>query len=112
MALDIVSDYVTEARILTQDTVAPFRYPDIDLVLALNMAVLESRRLRPDLWLGVTTLPSFVLNDATPVVVDPQYRVAFLYYICGQAQLRDEEETQDTRAAAFLQMFKNHLTAL
>jgi hypothetical protein len=33
------------------------------------------------------------------------YRVSLLYYICGQAQLRDDENTQDARASVFLNKF-------
>jgi hypothetical protein len=108
-ALVTVQDYITEARVLLQDQVAPYRYPDDDLLTAFNMAVLDSRRLRPDLWIGVTTLPSFTAVDPTTVNIDSQYRTAFVFYICGSAQMRDEEETQDTRAAAFMTAYKNIL---
>lgn len=110
MALDTVSDYVKQARILLLDQVAPYRYPDEDLVQALNMGVLQARRIRPDLFLNsFSSLPSFTSNDATAVNIDEQYRVAFLYFIVGHAQLRDEEDTQDARAGAFLTKFTSQL---
>jgi len=113
MALDTVSDYVTAARVLLQDQISPYRYPDPDLVQALNMGVLEARRLRPDLFLtSFSSLPSFTTNDATAVNIDPQYRVSFVYYICGQAQLRDEEDTQDARATVFLNKFVAQLLSV
>lgn len=182
MALDTISDYVQQARILTQDTVQPYRYPDPDFIQAFEMGALESKRLRPDLWL-YNSLPSFefaqtsfaqspggislnfsslssdiqpgwsissITNSASlpvgvtvgfinpgPVIVlsggtvaaqvqtgdwfafvsaqpviDPMYRMAFVYYMVGQAQLRDEEETQDTRAMMMLQMFEKRLVGL
>lgn len=108
--LNTVADYVAYARVLTQDTVnSPYRYPDDDFVSALNFAIMESRRIRPDMWIGITALPQFTTNDTTAVAIDQQYRIPFVYYMCGQAQLRDEEETQDTRAAAFLNMFTTAL---
>jgi hypothetical protein len=53
-----------------------------------------------------------VANDATPVVLDQQYRVAVIYYIVGHAQLRDEEDTQDQRAAALLGKFQSQMLSL
>lgn len=112
MALDVVSDYVTGARVLLQDKVAPYRYADADLTFALSLAMTEARRLRPDLFLGVAVVPTYAANDSTAVAFDQQYRVAVLYYIVGHAQLRDEEDTQDARAAGFLAKFASHMTAL
>lgn len=112
MALDTVQDYVDRARVLLLDTLAPYRYEDTDLVEALNMGVLEARRLRPELFRSYfrTSLPDYstaAMNAA--VDIDPQYRVAFVYYVCGQAQLRDDENVQDTRAAQFLNLFTSKL---
>jgi len=113
MALDVVSDYVSLARVLLQDTVnSPYRYSDSELVTALSLAFMEAKFLRPDLFLGVTTIPNFTVNDATAVSWDPMYRVAMVYYMCGHAQMRDDEEVQDTRAAAFLALFKAKLGTL
>ena len=115
MALDTVQDYVNRARVLLLDQVEPYRYPTADLVDSLNEGILEARRLRPDLMQSYfrTTLPSYTSTDLTPTVpIDPQYRTAFVYYICGQAQLRDDENTQDSRAAAFLNKFVAQMTTL
>ena len=110
----VVSDYVNYARVLLQDTVAPQRYADNDLVAAFNLAIIESRRLRPDMWIGVTSLPAYSGSDSTVVDthIDPQYQVAFVYYIVGMAQLRDEEPTQDQRAGIFLSRFTQMLLSL
>lgn len=108
MALDTVADYLSSARVLLQDTVSPYRYSDAELVNALNLSLLEARRLRPDLLKGYfrTTIPAYSSGaTSTAVVFDPQYRVALLYYICGHAQLRDDENTQDARATIFLNKF-------
>lgn len=115
MALDTVQDYVDRARVLLLDQVEPYRYPTTDLVEALNEGILEARRLRPDLLKTYlrTSLPDFDgSNMAASVPIDPQYRVAFVYYICGQAQLRDDENTQDSRAAAFLNKFVAQMTSI
>jgi hypothetical protein len=111
-ALATVQDYVTEARRLLQDQTSPYRYPDDDLVSALNLGILTARRLRPDLFLNVSPLPSFSAVDTTVFTMDEQYRVAFIYFIVGHAQLRDEEDTQDNRAAAFIGKFTTQLVTL
>lgn len=112
MALDTVQDYVDRARVLLLDTVEPYRYATDDLVENLNMGILEARRIRPDLLKSYfrTTLPDYSAASLSATVdIDPQYRVAFVYYICGQAQLRDNEEVQDSRAALFLNKFTSQL---
>jgi hypothetical protein len=115
MALDTVQDYLDRARALLLDTVEPYRYSTVDLVQNLNQGILEARRLRPELFLGSldASLPEFtdaVLTASVPI--DPMYRVSFVYYICGHAQLRDEENTQDTRAAAFLNKFTSQMLTI
>lgn len=108
-ALSTVADYVTYARILLQDQVAPYRYPDQDLLLALTSALPDAKKLRPDLFLSTTTLPVFSAVDSTVVPMDQMYRMPILYYVVGMAQLRDDEEVQDQRAAAFLNLFEAKL---
>ena len=108
MALDTVQDYFDRSRVLLQDEVAPYRYHNHDLVENLNMGIMEARRLRPDLLRSYfrTSLPDYSTSTMNATVpIDPMYRVAFVYYICGQAQLRDDENVQDSRAAAFLNKF-------
>lgn len=115
MALDTVQNYVDRARVLLQDTIAPYRYPDSDLVSALGLAVLEARRLRPDVLQSYlrTTLPDFdTAHMSAAVPIDPQYRIAFLYYIVGHAQLRDDENNQDSRAAVFMNKFVSQMLTI
>lgn len=115
MALDVVADYVREARILLQDTVPTYRYADTELISALNLAIMTARRNRPDLFMDVVTIPQFIAADIASgkaFAMDVQYRVAFLFFMVGYAQLRDEEDTQDTRAAAFIGKFTQQLMTL
>ena len=115
MALDTVTDYVAEARVLLQDTVETYRYGTAELVSALNLAIMTARRNRPDLFMEVVTVPQFTVTDAglgTAFAMDVQYRVAFLFFMVGFAQLRDEEDTQDTRAAAFIGKFTQQLMTI
>ena len=115
MALDTVTDYVAEARILLQDTIPTYRYGDAQLISALNLGIQTARRNRPDLFMEVVTLPQFVVGDVaagTAFAMDVQYRVPFLFFMVGFAQLRDEEDTQDTRAAAFIGKFSQQLLTI
>lgn len=122
--LETVQDYVSQARILLQDTVAPYRYDDESLVTALNLAFYEIARIRPDILIGleisqrttsqVDTGDADVSNYSSAYMTDVvglpvQYRVAALYFICGNAQLRDTEDVQDARAAAFINRFTQQL---
>lgn len=114
-ALDTVADYVADARVLLQDAVEPYRYPSAELVENLNLGLLEMRRLRPDLMMTTfrSSIPKYSISSPTTAVAcDVQYRMALLYYICGQAQLRDAEEMQDGRALAFLNRFTAQMLTL
>ena len=115
MALATVQDYIARARTIILDEVEPYRYSNTDLVEGLNMAMLEARRLRPELLAGYfqSEPPTFnSSNLQAGVPIDPQYRPAFVYYICGHVHLRDDEITQDSRAAAFLNKFMAQLLTI
>lgn len=110
-ALNTLADYLSESRTLLQDTIVPYRYSDATLVSALNQGIQESRRSRPDLWLGQSALPAYDAGStSTAVAIDQMYRMAFVYYMCGRAQLSDQEDTEDQRALAFLGKFNSTLT--
>lgn len=111
-ALDTVADYVAQARVLLQDTLAnAYRYSDTEIVQSLNLGMLEARRLRADLFLG-RDVPDYAAADITPVVFDDQFRMSLLYYVVGNCQLRDEEDTQDQRSIALITKFTQQLLAV
>lgn len=102
-----IKDYITSARILLQDTVdMPYRYADADFQLALDLALDEAFRIRPDLFIkvAVTSMVGADIETAEPPI--PRgYQSAFLYYITGHVQLRDDEATTDARASTLLNKF-------
>lgn len=109
-----VTNYVNYARTLLQDTVdSPYRYSTTDLVRSLNIALGEMRKLRPDLFPG-GDFPIFdgAGNDTDVVPVDAMYFMPIVMFMVGYAQLRDDEEVQDQRAAAFLAIFQAKLTTV
>ena len=112
MALDTVANFITEARGLLLDEAVPYRYSDASLVSALNMAIEESYRLRPDMWLSFfeLPLPQYLVAAPTDVVVIPKgFKTAFLFFITGHIQLRDAEDVSDARAGSLLSAFANKL---
>jgi hypothetical protein len=114
--LQNVDGIVGEARTLLQDTVAPYRYSDADLVTELNVAIYEARRIRPDLFLqyrGKNPYPGFTETDMhVPVPFEDVYRPALVYYIVGKCTLRDEEDTDDKRGLGMIQKFTAQLISL
>jgi hypothetical protein len=107
--LNTVADYMADARTLLQDTIPPYRYDDPSLLTALNITLLEARRLRPDLFVfnletkGQTQ--SFTEVDETYVAMEPQFRLAILHGLCAHALERDQEDVQDVRASSLMAQF-------
>jgi hypothetical protein len=132
MTFDTVGDYISDARVLLQDRIVPYRYSTISLVAALNLALLEVRRIRPDLlWDNLDQVPSYDWNDAMSVLVpgtdgnaddddnptwtqwvpiEQQFRTAIVYGIGAHALARDQEDIQDEAANDFRTTFENMLT--
>jgi hypothetical protein len=69
-------------------------------------------RVRPDIFMANGyVVPQFQSNALTALlIIEQQYVPSLIYYTVGMAQLRDDEETQDARAAAFTQRFTQTLT--
>lgn len=113
-ALDTIGQYLEEARRLLQDEVVPYRYPDDDIVDALNIGLMEARRVRADLFLPLFDIPwvnpgGGTIDTATKITFDPMYRSSLVYYVVGRMQLRDDEPTVDQRAAGLIQKFTAQL---
>lgn len=113
MALRTVGEILAQVRVLLQDEdqSAPYRYSDASLVQALNSGLLDSRRLRPDLFHHrVFDVPQYTVADmGKGVDYEPMYVPALINHIVGLAQLRDAEETTDARAAALMNTFTSRL---
>lgn len=107
--LNTVANYITDARTLLQDTIQPYRYDDPSILVAMNVTMLEARRLRPDLFVYNHQFrgqpQAFQANDDTLVDIEPQFRLAILHGMVGHALERDQEDYSDTRASSFLAIF-------
>lgn len=113
-ALDTVDDYISDARTLLQDTIAPYRYDDDSLLVAFNVTLLEARRIRPDLFVFNThnTVPSFTIVDTSEVRMEPPFRLSLVYGLCGHALARDQEDVQDARSTQFMRIFYDMLLGI
>lgn len=113
--LSTITDYITDGRDLIQDTLTPFRYSDDSLVTAMNVTLLEGRRLRPDLFVyrrrppGESQVQHMQANDGTKIDIEEQFRLAFLFGMCAHALMRDQEDIQDERAGIFMSTFTSIL---
>jgi hypothetical protein len=113
MSLETVADLVANARVLLQDRIEPYRYETDQLVAALNIALQDARRIRPDIFLPNFTIPSYSSADMSATIVFPEfYKSALLYFVVGFAHMRDEEATADARATALLGTFNAELTGI
>jgi hypothetical protein len=103
-----VADYIADARTLLQDKIPPYRYDDPSLLTAINMALLETRRQRGDLFAYNRKVKgqvqAFTVVDDTYVVMEPSFRPGLLYRMCGHALARDQEDVQDIRATSFFNL--------
>ena len=96
-----VGDIITEARAILQD-VGGVRWPDATIYQHLNMGLLESRLIRPDLWRATPdTIPQYTSSDSGSALnFELQYRPALVFYVAGLCELEDDEGNQDDRPAA------------
>lgn len=108
-----VTDYLDDARVLLLDEIAPYRYDDTSLLVALNVTLLETRRLRADLFVYTTkdgAVPHFTTNAAQEVPIEAPFRLAIVHGLVAHALERDQEDIQDARAVGFLRIFNQILT--
>lgn len=110
-----VGDLISEVHVLLQDLIPDYRYPEADIVGYLGDVFMDIRRVRPDLARTFfrADFPTFTADTAGKAVVipiDPMYYTAVRDYVLSMCQLRDDENNQDSRAAAFYQRFIAKLT--
>lgn len=88
------------ARVLLNDA-GKDRYSDPDLLAAVNSGVTLAYRLRPDLFFATagTSPAALALGDTFPLSVLYEDPVAI--YAAGRVQLRDTEDTEESKAIAF-----------
>lgn len=101
---------MNDARVLLndefQDANTVTRYTEAQLLGYARQALVEARRVRPDLFLTFLTgaFPAFAAGDEIPM--PEEYHVCLADYITHRAELRDDEFATDGRASALYQKFK------
>lgn len=109
--LNTVASLIADVRVLLLDKVQPYRYTDPELLVALNTALLEGRRLRADLYVTRwgNDVPFYNAVSGEQFCIEAQFRLGFVYGVCAHALLRDDEDVQDARANGFLARFHDVL---
>ena len=112
-----IDDAILEARRILGDsnTDVGYRYSEDMLVRALNSALLEMRRLRPDLFrsyygVGLTQYTTSDLSSSTALPINEMYMPPLAAFMAGWIELSDDEFTVDNRAGILLQRFAQQLT--
>lgn len=108
--LQTVNDYFEDARTLLLDRTPPFRYDNDSCLVALNMSLIRTKDLRPDIM--TRGVPAYSAVDGQAVPVPGKFRLAVLYGMVGHALIRDQEDVQDERATMFLNRQEILLTGM
>jgi len=115
-----VSDYIMAVRTSLQDLVSPYRYPDDQIVTALNACMFEMSRMRADIFmdlkyqrplnkgdLSFPIPPVFSASRVSDYVPVPSnYAVPVEWYMEGFIQFSDVTDVSDQRAQAYVQKFQ------
>jgi hypothetical protein len=109
--LQSVGDVIDQIRILLQDTdnsSGQYRYSTDSIILSLNQGMVDLYRMRPDIFLSLKfIIPIYSSAQLDAVIgIEMQYISPLVFYAVGLVQARDDEQSQDARAASFLQTFK------
>lgn len=89
-------------RAILKDQVEPLRYPDADILDAINDALTEVRRIRPDLFLKKKFKVTPLLFETDLLPVEDQFFNPVVYFCVGNMMLRDDEFVVDGRAMALI----------
>jgi hypothetical protein len=114
MAKRSIGNVISEARVILQDKIAPYRYTDTELVNIFNNALYEMKRLRPDAWLGSygAEIPLYDETQFATEIPFPSIMFqATVFFIVGYAELRDDEFSADSRAIALLGAFGRQIAS-
>lgn len=97
-----VGDVKARVKSILKDKVDPIRYPEDDLLNAINDALLEVRRVRPDLYLHRKfKVPALTADEQVLPIEDFAFN-ALVYWVTGTMMLRDDEFAVDGRAMAMV----------
>jgi hypothetical protein len=106
-----VANVLSRVRETLQD-LAGTRYPEPELIGYVSDAVIEARSIRPDLFIGAFgDALADPTDPAAPFPLPDQFFPAVCFYVCGRAELRDDEFAVDGRAMTLLSAYGKKLLA-
>ena len=119
MAYTIGGMFVT-ARNTLNDTVqvsGAFRYSDQELMDAFNEALVMARAKRPDAFLDMglrNAVPQYQVatDEGLNFPLDVGYAPAFVFYIVGRTELKEDTFTDDNRAVSLMNKFVSLLLSV
>jgi hypothetical protein len=100
-------DVILECRTLLQDKLptsgSALRYSDDEMFETINRFLIEVRTKRPDLFLPLglrSPIPRYsaAVDMTTPFPLDLSCYSAFVFYLAGMAELREDTFSDDSRA--------------
>ena len=97
-----VADVKARVKSVLKDKVDPLRYPDADILNAINDSLLEVRRARPDLFLSKKFKVPVLAFDTDVLPVEDFAFNPLVYFTIGTLMLRDDEFIVDGRAMALI----------
>jgi hypothetical protein len=107
---------IDDARVLLNDEVSELnpdaRYTEAQLMGYARSALIEARRVRPDLFLSNLTTSFASYTAASTIPISDDYLIALVDYVAHRAELRDDEFTVDGRSSVLLQKFKAALLGI
>jgi len=113
---------INEARTLLQDKIGTnggaLRYTDDEMFESINSMLAEVRTKRPDLFLpnGGLRKPLAFYQAATDMNVafplDTSVYSAFVYYLVGRAELREDTFSDDSRAVSMMNKAVSQLLSI
>ena len=107
----LVGEIIAQVRDVLQDLdTDDIRYPTSSLIRALNLAVLQTRGLRPDYFVGTFTTPiPRITSEGEDIPLPDELLGPLVQYVAGWAEMRDDEFTIDSRAAILLKSYEAQL---
>lgn len=106
------NDILSRAREILQDADA-VRYPDVQAVEALNIALIEIYRLRPDAFVNSYTTPVPTITTAAlgnALDVHQSFEPPLVFMVTAWLELRDAEHVEQGRALGLLNRAEFMLT--
>jgi bifunctional DNase/RNase len=107
-----VLDVSTRVRSILKDGVDPNRYSDADILNAINDALIEARRVRPDLFLKKNFIVPVLTADADKLPIEDTFFNSIVYFAAAYMMFRDDEFSVDSRASQLMSKATGQLIAV